>query len=273
MSDSRPIGIFDSGLGGLAVLKEVRRQLPTESILYFADQGRLPYGPRPVSEIRQFSEQVTRFLLERGAKAIIVACNTASAAALAHLRQTFPDAPFVGMEPAVKPAAELTRSRVVGVIATQATCQSELFASVIDRFAQGVAVLTQACPGLVLQVEAGEFDTPRTRELLHKYLTPLIAGGIDSLVLACTHYSFLTPTIQHLVGPTVTIVDPAPAVARQTARLLDQHHLSNTASQPDAVTAFTSGERLNQDKLASLMVGEKVEFEAVAAETLPQSSF
>src|SRR3990172_7822302 len=192
MSDSRPSGIFDSGLGGLSILKEVRRQLPRKSILYFADQGRLPYGPRPVSEIRQFSEQVTRFLLARGAKVIVVACNTASAAALAHLRQTFPDVPFVGMEPAVKPAAENSKTRVVGVIATQATCQSEVFAGVVDRFAKGVTVLTQACPGLVSQVEAGEFDTPRTRELLHTYLDTMIERGIDSLVLACTHFSFLT---------------------------------------------------------------------------------
>ncbi len=154
MTDTRPIGIFDSGLGGLSVLKQVRRELPRESILYFADQGRLPYGPRPVSEIRQFSEQVARFLLARGAKVIVVACNTASAAALAHLRRTFPDVPFVGMEPAVKPAAENSKTRVVGVIATQATCQSEVFASVVDRFAQGVTVLMQACPGLVTHVEA-----------------------------------------------------------------------------------------------------------------------
>ena len=273
MSDSRPVGIFDSGLGGLAVLKEVRRQLPAESILYFADQGRLPYGPRPVSEIRQFSEQVTRFLLRRGAKAIVVACNTASAAALAHLRQTFPDTPFVGMEPAVKPAAEQTKSRVVGVIATQATCQSELFASVIDRFAQGVTVLTQACPDLVMQVETGEFDTPRTRWLLHEYLDPLIADGIDSLVLACTHFSFLTPAIQRIVGPTVTIVDPAPAVARQVGRVLDQRQWSTTTATSSAIIACTSSVLSSQNALASLMIGEKVEFETVAVESLPPPSF
>ncbi|MBI3243980.1 MAG: glutamate racemase [Chloroflexi bacterium] len=271
MSDSRPIGIFDSGLGGLSILKEVRRQLPRESILYFADQGRLPYGPRPVSEIRQFSDQITRFLLERGAKVIVVACNTASAAALAHLRQTFPHAPFVGMEPAVKPAAEQTKSRVVGVIATQATCQSELFASVVDRFAQGVAVLTKACPGLVMQVEAGEFESPRTHKLLHEYLDPLIADGIDSLVLACTHYSFLIPAIQHIVGPTVAIVDPAPAVARQVGRILDQRQLLNTESHSSILAAFTSGAPSNQ--LAALMLGEQIDFEAVAAETLPNPIF
>ncbi|MEK7325113.1 MAG: glutamate racemase [Chloroflexota bacterium] len=272
MSDSRPIGVFDSGLGGLSILKEVRRQLPGESVLYFADQGRLPYGPRPISEIRRFSEQVTRFLLERGAKVIVVACNTASAAALSFLRQTFPAVPFVGMEPAVKPAAEQTKSRVVGVIATQATCQSEVFASVVDRFAQGVTVLTRACPGLVMQVEAGEFDTPHTYDLLHEYLDPLIAGGIDSLVLGCTHYSFLTPAIKHIVGQAVVVVDPAPAVARQVGRILDQGQLSNTVASTSSIIAYTSGQLSNQSALASLMIGEKIEFEVVAAKSLPESS-
>ncbi len=263
MTDSRPIGIFDSGLGGLSILREVRRQLPRESILYFADQGRLPYGPRPVSEIRQFSEQVTRFLLTRSAKVIVVACNTASAAALAHLRQTFPDASFVGMEPAVKPAAENSKTRVVGVIATQATCQSEVFAGVVDRFAKGVTVLTQACPGLVTQVEAGEFDTPRTRELLRAYLSPMIDDGIDSLVLACTHFSFLTPAIADVVGPEVTIVDPAAAVARQTGRVLDQRRLTDHESAPTRIEAYSTGKPPLPADLPSRMAGEPIRFQPV----------
>ena len=266
MADSHPIGIFDSGLGGLSILKEVRRQLPRESILYFADQGRLPYGPRPASEIRQFSEQVTRFLLARGAKVIVVACNTASAAALAHLRQTFPDVPFVGMEPAVKPAAENSKTRVVGVIATQATCQSEVFAGVVNRFAKGVTVLTQACPGLVSQVEAGEFDTPRTRELLHTYLDPMIERGIDSLVLACTHFSFLTPAIADAVGREVTIVDPAPAVARQTGRILDQRRLADQESASTRIEAYSTGKPPLPTDLPSRMAGEPLLFQPVNLE-------
>ena len=268
MSHRHPIGIFDSGLGGLAILKEIRRQLPTEPLLYFADQGRLPYGPRLVPEIRHFSEQITRFLLGQGAKLIVVACNTASAAALAHLRQTFPHAPFVGMEPAVKPAAENSRKRVVGVIATQATCQSEVFASVVGRFAKGVTVLTQACPGLVTQVEAGEFDTPTTRQLLSHYLAPLIAGGIDSLVLACTHFSFLTPAITDIVGPTVRIIDPAPAVARQVGRVLEQHRLTNTESETISIEAYTTGDPLARPNLAPAMIGEPIHFREVAVDHL-----
>ena len=166
MSDSRPIGIFDSGVGGLSVWREIARQLPREDTIYFADQAHIPYGPRSMDEIRGFSEAITRFLLERGCKAIVAACNTASAAALKHLRETFPHVPFVGMEPAVKPAAETTHTGVVGVLATPATFQGELFASVVERFANGVRLINQVCPGLVEQVEAGRLDTPNTRAML-----------------------------------------------------------------------------------------------------------
>lgn len=258
-SDPRAIGLFDSGLGGLAVLKEVRRRLPAENILFLADQGRLPYGPRPAAEIREFAEQIARFLLARKAKAIVVACNTASAAALAHLRQAFPGVPFVGMEPAVKPAAAQTRSRVVGVIATQSTCQSDIFDSVVERFARDVSVLRCACPGLVTQVEAGELESPRTLGLLHEYLDPLLEAQIDSLVLACTHFTFLAPAIRRVVGPRVRIVDPAPAVARQVGRVI-AHSAWN---RPVAIEAFTTGPA-DPSFLASSLIGEPILFEQLA---------
>src|SRR5512147_3315383 len=151
MSNSSPIGIFDSGIGGLSVWREIAKQLPHEDTIYFADQIHIPYGPRSLQEIRLFSEAITRFLLERNCKIIVVACNAASAAALKHLRATLPDVPFVGMEPAVKPAAETTRTGVVGVLATPATFQGELFASVVERFANVVQLINQVCPGLVEQ--------------------------------------------------------------------------------------------------------------------------
>lgn len=261
MSDLRPIGMFDSGLGGLTILKEVRRQLPFESILYFGDHSRLPYGSRPAAEIRLFAEQISRFLLQRGAKLIVVACNTASAASLSHLRRAFPHTPFVGMEPAVKPAAALSKSRAVGVIATQSTCQSEVFASAVQRFAQGVAVHTQACPGLVEQVEAGEFESEATRALLRRYLDPLLAKGIDSLVLACTHYSFLAPSIAQIVGADVTIIDPAPAVARQVSRVLRDNNRLRAADSPPTVQAFTTGEPSAWPALAARMIGEPLSFQ------------
>lgn len=271
MRSARPIGIFDSGLGGLSILKEVRRQLPRENILYFADQGRLPYGPRPVEEVRLFAGQITRFLLARGAKAIVVACNTASAAALKHLRQNFPHVPFVGMEPAVKPAAEQTRSRIVGVIATEATCQSDVFASVVERFANGVRVIPRACPGLVTQVEAGELDSPLTHRLLHESLDPMLEAGIDSLVLGCTHFPFLIPAIAAIVGPKVRIFDPAPAVARQVGRVVGAHGAPEPAASTSAagtITAFTTHETPVRVGLASHMVGEPIDFQRTSLSDL-----
>jgi glutamate racemase len=216
-----PIGVFDSGVGGLSVLNAIRQQLPDESLLYLADQAHVPYGPRPLEEVRLFSEAITRFLLDRGVKLIVVACNAASAAALHYLRQIFPEVPFVGMEPAVKPAAERTESGVVGVLATPATFQGALYASVVERFAQDVALLQHTCPGLVAQIEAGSLDAPETRRILEDALHPMLVQGIDTVVLGCTHYPFVIPLIQDIVGPGVRVIDPAPAVARQVRRVLE----------------------------------------------------
>ncbi len=216
------IGLFDSGVGGLSVAREVMRQLPAHPIVYLADQCHAPYGQRSLAEIRDFTGGITRFLLKQGSQVIVVACNTASAAALHSLRHEFPDVPFVGMEPAVKPATERTRTHHVGVIATAATFQGELFASLLDRFATDAVVHTQACPELVPLVEQGELDTPRARAAVKSYLAPLTAAGIDELVLGCTHYPFLRPLIEEEIGPGVEVIDPAPAVARQTQRVLMQ---------------------------------------------------
>ncbi len=241
------IGIFDSGVGGLSVLRAVRTQLPHADLLYFGDSAHIPYGPRSLSEIRSFSEAITGFLLERDAQAIVVACNTASAAALKHLRATFPAVPFVGMEPAVKPAAEQTQTRVVGVLATPATFQGELFNSVVERFAQGVTVLPQVCPGLVQQIEAGELDSPETEAMLRGWVEPMLTQNIDALVLGCTHYPFVIPLLERICGPGVRVIDPAPAVARQVARVLDslEGDAGSTGAQgrggAGGVIYFTSG--------------------------------
>jgi len=217
------IGVFDSGVGGLSVWREIAAQLPGASLLYLADQAHVPYGPRSLDEIRAFSEAIARFLLEQGCRVIVVACNTASAAALKSLRAAFPDVPFVGMEPAVKPAAQTTRTGRVGVMATPATFQGDLFASVVERFANGVQLVNQVCPGLVEQVEAGRLDTADTEALLRQYLAPMLAAGVDTIVMGCTHYPFLMRAIQRLAGPDVTVIDPAPAIARQVRRVLEQH--------------------------------------------------
>lgn len=216
----RPIGIFDSGIGGLTVLRAIRQLMPDEPLLYLADQVHVPYGPRPMEEVRFFSEAITRYLLQQGARLIVVACNAASAAALKYLRSVFPNVPFVGMEPAVKPAVEHTHSGIVGVLATPATFQGELYASVVERFAQGVKLLQSNCPGLVNQIEKGELESIETHRILEGALRPMLDQGIDTIVLGCTHYPFVIPLIQQITGPGVRVIDPAPAIARQAQRLL-----------------------------------------------------
>lgn len=247
---SSPLGVFDSGVGGLSVLKAIRAQMPHESVIYFGDQGHVPYGPRPLEEVQAFSEEITRFLLAQGAKLIVVACNAASAAALKYLRQTFPEIPFVGMEPAVKPAVEHTKSGVVGVLATPATFQGALYASVVERFAQGVTVLQDTCPGLVSQIEKGDLTGSETCQILEKALHPMLARGIDTVVLGCTHYPFVIPLIEQIVGPDVRVIDPAPAVARQVGRLLEAGEIQAEAGPKAEVTYYTSG---SAESLATLL--------------------
>lgn len=260
---SSPIGIFDSGVGGLSVLKAIRKVLPKESIIYLADQAHVPYGPRPMEEVRRFSNKMSEYLLVRGAKLIVVACNAASAAALLDLRKNFPEVPFVGMEPAVKPAAETTQTGKVGVLATPATFQGALYASVIERFAHGVSVYQDTCPGLVTQIEAGELHAPTTRQILETALTPMLAAGIDTVVLGCTHYPFVIPVIQEIAGPGVRVIDPAPAVARQVRRVLATNsNLATDSSEPTKqaqVTYLTSGDPNALQKLLPQLIGEAEE--------------
>ena len=213
------IGLFDSGVGGLGVLAHVRRELPHADLLYLADQARAPYGTRSLDEVASISEEVTEWLLEQGASTIVIACNTASAAALSRVRQSHPAIPFVGMEPAVKPAAVVTRSGVIGVVATEATFQGELFASVVSRYAAGVEVITAACPRWVELVEAGITDGDEAKAAVVSCLAPVLSGGADVLVLGCTHFPFLISIVAAVAGPDVVLVDPAPAVALQVTRV------------------------------------------------------
>jgi glutamate racemase len=251
-----PVGGFDSGVGGLSVLKAIRQQLPEEAVIYVADQAHVPYGPRPMEQVRQFSEEITRFLLSQGCKIIVVACNTASASSLHILRQTFPQVPFVGMEPAVKPAAETSRSGVVGVLATPATFQGALYASVIERFAQGVTVLQHTCPGLVAQIEAGDLDSQGTRVILEDALLPMLDQGIDTVVLGCTHYPFVIPLIEEICGPGVRVIDPAPAVARQVGRLLNERGLRSIQPSPGEMRILTTGEPAPMAGMLPALLGE-----------------
>jgi len=261
----QPIGIFDSGIGGLTVLRAIHQLMPDEPLLYLADQAHVPYGPRQLDEVRSFSEAITRFLLDQDARLVVVACNTASAAALKYLRTVFPHVPFVGMEPAVKPAAERTHSGMVGVLATPATFQSELYASVVERFGQGVKLFQHTCPGLVAQIEAGELDSAETRRILEEALRPMMRQGIDTVVLGCTHYPLVIPLIQDIVGPHVRVIDPAPAVARQAQRLLVASDLLelDVSLQESASPAplhllqlFTTGRPKHLERFLPAMLGE-----------------
>lgn len=251
------IGIFDSGVGGLSVLRAIRQELPCHPVIYLADQAHVPYGVHSKDEVKAYSEGITRFLLEQGAKVIVVACNSASAAALYFLRETFPDVPFVGMEPAVKPAAANTHSGVIGVLATPVTFQGELFASVVERFAKGVTVLKDVCPGLVAQIEQGRLDDPETRVILERALSPMIAQGVDTIVMGCTHYPFVIPQIQQIVGPHVQVIDPAPAVARQTGRLLASCGLLRSGClQPGQASFFTTDVPSRFRAMLPILLGE-----------------
>ena len=258
-----PIGIFDSGVGGISVLRAIREQMPNESILYFGDQGHIPYGPRPMEQIRDFSEAITRFLLAHGAKIIVVACNTASAAALKYLRERFPDVQFVGMEPAVKPAAEHTHTGKVGVLATPATFQGELYASVVERFAHGVELLQNTCPGLVQQIEQGNLNGEEARQILEQALLPMLTNNIDTVVLGCTHYPFVIPLIEDIVGENVRVIDPAPAVAKQTARLLDARRMRNESQVNGNVKFYTSGDPDMLKSLLPILYGDNGKIEKI----------
>lgn len=253
------IGIFDSGVGGLGVLGEIRRLLPAVDIAYVADHAASPYGIRTLAEVEERSRLMTTWLESQGSRIITLACNTASAAALHPLRRDNPGRVFVGMEPAVKPAAALTGSGRVGVVATSATFQGELFASVVSRFASGIEVMTAACPRWVEMVEAGMTDGPEVEGEVRKCLEPMIESGIDVLVLGCTHYPALVDVIGRVLGPSVQLIDPSPAVARQATRLATEmgcHEGSGStllASTADPSALSAAARRMGMENASALL--------------------
>jgi len=251
-------------VGGLTVWREIVRELPSGETIYVADQAHIPYGPRPLEEVRQFAEGTARFLLEQGSAVVVLACNTASAAALHHLRATFPQVPFVGMEPAVKPAVQKTRNGRVGVIATPTTFQGELFASLLERFARDVRVIPQVCPGLVEAVEAGALDGLETEALVRSCLEPLLEAGVDELVLGCTHYPFLRPLMERVVGPDVEIIDPAPAVARQVRRVLEQRGFLPSGKSSSRHVFYTTGDPARFARMLEHLVGVRGDVRSIS---------
>jgi glutamate racemase len=257
VSGSGAIGVFDSGVGGLSVLREIRSLLPHEHVIYVADSGFGPYGDRDNDYIEERADAIVRFLMTQNAKAIVVACNTVTGVAIEQLRAAY-QFPVVAIEPAVKPAVAATRSGVIGVLATTATLASQKFRDLINRHGSRAQVLVQPCPGLAERVEAGDFDGRDTEALVAGYVRPLIQQGADTLVIGCTHYTFLAPVIQTLVGPDVSIVDPAPAVARELRRRLEREGLGASGRVAASEAFWTSGPPQHVARVISLIWGADV---------------
>ena len=236
---NNPIGIFDSGLGGLTIWKEIQNLLPNEDYYYLADSRHAPYGDKSPEEILRLSIKNTELLLEKNCKLIVVACNTATTNAIGYLRQHYP-VPFVGIEPAIKPAALHTKTGKVGVLATNGTLSSALFHHTARNHAAGITIIDQIGTGLVPLIEAGEATSEGSRELLVKYLTPMLDEGVDQIVLGCTHYPFLMPLLKELLPEQINVLDCGMAVARQTQRLLTEQGLLSSSSEPGKAHFYTN---------------------------------
>ena len=258
VSEDRPVGVFDSGLGGLSVVREIRSRLPHEDLIYFADTAWCPYGTRSPEEIRDRSETVVRSLIEAGAKTVVVACNTASAMAIFRLRELFPDTPLIGLEPAVKPAVERTRCGQVGVLATPRTVAGERLQWLIEAYAGGATVHRVAATGLVELVEAGMLDGPAVDLALAPLLDPMLAVGVDHIVLGCTHYPFLRGAIQRYVGNGVTVIDSGAAIARRLEVVLGEASLARLPAGKGTFRLATSGDPAEVGPVASQLLGEPV---------------
>lgn len=258
------VGVFDSGLGGLSIAREIRTRLPAEQILYVADTAFCPYGDRPDDEVRARSLAVCEHLVKRGAKVVVVACNTASGAALEHLRAELP-VPVIGTEPAVKPAVAESRNGRVGVMATTSTVRSARFRTLVEHYAGGAAVITAACPGLADLVEIGQQHGPAVRERLRELLRPLREAGVDTLVLGCTHYPFLADELRVVMGPEVRLLDSGAAIARQTERVLAERGLLAGSGVGDFLLE-TTGDPAAVREVAERLWGRPV---PTAAVTIP----
>lgn len=263
-------GIFDSGFGGLSVLKEIVKLLPGESYLYYADSAHCPYGEKSKEYVIERALFISRLLMDRGADIIVVACNTATAAAIKTLRATWPDFPFVGMEPAVKPAALHTRSGVIGVLATAGTFKGSNYLDLREKYSSQTQVTEHVGKGFVELVEQGRLDGPEVEKTVREAVEPLLRAGADTIVLGCTHYPFLEPVIRRVAGPDVEIINPAPAVARQVERLLHSHRESNGSdtgtgsgtgnpgtehhdTRHPGITVLSSGPSISDDTVARFL--------------------
>ena len=266
---SRPIGVMDSGVGGISVLKHVHALLPHEDLIYFADSKYAPYGNKTPDEIAARCFEMADFLIAKDIKALVVACNTATAAAIDAMREKYnlPDVnfPIIGMEPAVKPAAEASKNGVIGVLATVGTLKSAQFAALLESYGRNVKVVTQACVGLVECIERGELDTPETKALIRQYCLPLLAEGADTIVLGCTHYPFVKDVIREIVSTEISLIDTGAAVAKQLKRQLKEKGLLSTSqgkaasNQKPKVDFWTNSEAENAQQVIESLWGKRAE--------------
>ncbi|MBC7786776.1 MAG: glutamate racemase [Methylophilaceae bacterium] len=257
LSKARPIGVLDSGVGGLSVLKHIHALLPQEHLIYFADSKHAPYGNKTPKQIEQRVFAVAKFLLAHGAKALVIACNTATAAAAESLREkyAFLDIPIIGMEPAVKPAAEVTKNGIIGVLATSGTLKSAQFAALLESYGRNVQVVTQACIGLVEQIELGELNSPKTLHLIMRYTKPLLDEHADTIVLGCTHYPFVKSAIQQAVGPDIHLIHTGIALARQLQKKLVECDLSTFENKKANVIIWTNSIEPNSELVIKSLWG------------------
>ena len=258
-TSASPIGVFDSGVGGISVLKHIHTLLPNEDLIYVADSKFAPYGNKTPEFILERALWIADFLIAKGAKSLVVACNTATAAAVDLLRQTY-HLPIIGMEPAVKPAAAASKTGVIGVLATSGTLKSAQFAALLEHYGQQVEVVTQACHGLVECVERGELDSTATQDLLASYVQPLIAAGADTIVLGCTHYPFVRPLIENLVGDDVVLIDTGAAVAKELKRRLEDARLLNAETQIGQVGFWSNSTHADAEDIVMRLWGKRVGF-------------
>lgn len=244
------IGIFDSGAGGLSVFREIRKVLPAEEYIYYSDSANCPYGEKPVEFIIDRCRQITEFLISEGAEIIVVACNTATAAAIRTLREEY-SIKFIGMEPAIKPAAQLTKTGVVGVLATAGTLKSEKYLRHKEKYASDIWIVEHVGEGFVELVEAGITSGPQAEATVLHSLEPLLAAGADTIVLGCTHYPFLSDVILKLAGPGIRLIDPAPAIARHLVEVMDEQGILHSPSSAShiSITLRTSGDAEILEKL------------------------
>jgi glutamate racemase len=258
VANQKPVGVFDSGVGGLSVLQAIRTELPHEHFLYVGDSGCAPYGDRSPAFVIERAITITDFLVSSGAKAVVVACNTATAVAAELLRARF-TIPIVAIEPAVKPAASRTRSRVVGVLATTGTLSSPNMGKLLASYGSDVEFVIQPCPGLADQVEKGELTSAETRALVKRYVRPIIDKGGDIIVLGCTHYPFVRPLIEEVAGPAVDVIDPATSVARELRRRLASAGLLQNGGHAGTETFWTTGAVPDVARIVRQLWGRSVE--------------